>query len=222
MKLPNVSILAVVGACVFASAADISPGMTEAEVIAALGEPQSEMSLGAKKVLMFEGYKVELREGKVRSYEVRTDVSAQAANASGSSASAGQASPAVAPGANGTWIEDFDKAKQLAEQTGRPILINFSGSDWCGWCIRLDGEVFETEQFEEFAAKNFVLFKADFPRRSPQRESIANQNKKLAENYGIRGFPTVLIVDENGEVIGRTGYQRGGPEPYIDNLKSYL
>lgn len=119
----------------------------------------------------------------------------------------------------GMWLTDFEKAKQKAAEQGVPILADFSGSDWCGWCIKLDKEVFSTETFKEYAAENLVLFLADFPRGKEQSDSVKEQNQKLAEKYGVRGFPTVLLLDENGDVLARTGYQRGGAESYIEHLK---
>lgn len=119
----------------------------------------------------------------------------------------------------GMWLTDFEKAKQQAKEQNVPILANFAGTDWCGWCIKLDNEVFSTETFKEYADGNLILFLADFPRQKAQPEQEKEQNQKLAQEYGVRGFPTVLLLDENGEVIARTGYQQGGAEAYVKHLK---
>lgn len=129
--------------------------------------------------------------------------------------------PAAAP-AKLVWEASFEKACQLATERKVPILADFSGSDWCGWCIALDKEVFSQDVFKEYARANVVLFLADFPRRKPQSADIKEQNRKLSERYGIEGFPTVLLLDATGKELARTGYQRGGAAPYVQHLKELL
>ena len=124
--------------------------------------------------------------------------------------------------ADATWLTDFARAKSLAEHRNKPILVNASGSDWCGWCIKLSREVFEKQAFQEFADDEFILFEADFPRHKEQSEQIQVQNDKLMEDYNIRGFPTVLVLDANGDVLARTGYRSGGACKYVRHLKSLL
>jgi len=120
------------------------------------------------------------------------------------------------------WLTDFEAAKKLAEERKVPILVNFAGTDWCGWCIKLDKEVFSKEEFKKFAKDNLVLFLADFPSRKKQPDKVKRQNKALADRYGIQGFPTVLLLDGNGKVLGRTGYRRGGAKKYVAHLKKVL
>ena len=120
------------------------------------------------------------------------------------------------------WVTDFEQAKKLAAERKAPILANFSGSDWCGWCIRLEKEVFSTPEFKQFAATNLVAFLADFPRRTPQSESLAKQNKALAAKYGVQGFPTVLLLDKDGKVLATTGYRPGGAEKYVAHLRQLI
>jgi len=121
--------------------------------------------------------------------------------------------------AEGDWLTDFEAAKKVSAESGKPILINFSGSDWCGWCIKLDKEVFAKPEFTSYAKENLVLVHADFPRMKKQPKAEAAQNKALAATYGVQGFPTVLLVDATGKVIGTTGYRKGGPAAYVDHLK---
>lgn len=121
-----------------------------------------------------------------------------------------------------TWLTDFEEATKEAEKRGVPILVDFSGSDWCGWCIKLDSEVFSKDEFIKYAKKNVVLFLADFPSKKAQSDKIKKQNKKLSEKYGVRGFPTVLLLDESGKELARTGYQRGGAAKYVKHLKELL
>ncbi len=120
------------------------------------------------------------------------------------------------------WMTDFEKAKEEAAKRNVPILIDFSGSDWCGWCIKLDKEVFSQAEFKAYAKDNLVLFLADFPSQKPQSEIVKKQNDKLSEQYAPQGFPTVLLVDAEGQELGRTGYQPGGAAAYVEHLKSLL
>lgn len=121
------------------------------------------------------------------------------------------------------WQTDFEKAKALAQEMDRPILMDFSGSDWCGWCIKLDNEVFQKDVFKAYADENLVLMLADFPNdKSKQSPEVQMQNERLAKEFGVRGFPTVFVLDSDGEIIGKTGYQAGGPEAYVDHLKKII
>lgn len=120
------------------------------------------------------------------------------------------------------WHTDFEKAKAAALESEKPILVNFSGSDWCRWCIKLSNEVFQQETFENYAKDNLILFVADFPRTKEISKSEQAQNKALAEKFQIRGFPTVVLLDSLGEKIAQTGYREGGPEAYVDHLKELL
>ncbi len=124
--------------------------------------------------------------------------------------------------ADAEWLTDFEAAKAAAAEQGVPILVNFSGSDWCGWCIKLDEEVLEKAEFTTFAADNLVLFNADFPRRTELPEALAAQNEKLAEQYALRGFPTILLLDADGTELARTGYRPGGPEAYVKHLQELI
>ncbi|MFT5241419.1 MAG: thioredoxin-related protein [Candidatus Promineifilaceae bacterium] len=120
------------------------------------------------------------------------------------------------------WLTDFDAAKKLAAEKNVPILADFSGSDWCGWCIKLDKEVFQKDNFKTYAKDNVVLFLADFPNKGKQTDAVKKQNKGLAETYKVQGFPTVLLLGADGKVLGRTGYKPGGPDAYITHVKSLL
>ena len=120
------------------------------------------------------------------------------------------------------WMTDFAAAKIKATAEQKPLLLDFTGSNWCGWCIKLDKEVFSQKAFKEFAADNLVLVELDFPRGKEQSEDLKAQNMALAEKYGIRGFPTILLLTPEGELIEKTGYLRGGPEAYIAHIKQIL
>ena len=118
------------------------------------------------------------------------------------------------------WLTDFNKAKAEAVKRDLPILVDFTGSDWCPWCIKLHEEVFSTKVFKDYAKDNFVLLVIDFPRTKPMPQQIREQNSMLARVYGVRGFPTVLILDKNGNEVTRTGYKAVGAETFVAYLKN--
>ena len=121
-----------------------------------------------------------------------------------------------------TWHTDWQSASAESKETGKPILMDFTGSDWCGWCIRLKAEVFDTEAFRTWADKNVVLLEIDFPRGSEQPQSVVEQNRKLAQDYGVRGFPTIVFSNAKGEELGRYGYDRGGPSVWTSKAEKML
>ncbi len=121
------------------------------------------------------------------------------------------------------WMTDFEKAKAKAKAENKHILIDFSGSDWCGWCIKLDKEVFSQAAFKDYAKDNLILVLADFPRdTSKQSDAVQMQNKQLASTFGVRGFPTVYVLDSEGKAMAKTGYQEGGPEAYVKHIKTLI
>jgi protein disulfide-isomerase len=118
-----------------------------------------------------------------------------------------------------TWQTDFAQASQQAAQEHKYILLDFTGSDWCPWCIKMDKEVFSQSQFSDFALKNLVLVRLDFPRKAAQSAAEKNQNKELATKYGIEGFPTYILLDPSGKEVRRqVGYLQGGATAFIDWL----
>lgn len=129
---------------------------------------------------------------------------------------------AVGAHAASEWHDDFPKALERAQQENKFVLVDFSGSDWCGWCIKLDEEVFSKKAFKDYAKENLVLVLLDFPRRKELSKKIREQNEGLLKKYGVRGFPTVLILNPKGEVVGQTGYRRGGAEAYVAHLKELI
>ncbi|MDD4309196.1 MAG: thioredoxin family protein [Candidatus Cloacimonetes bacterium] len=120
------------------------------------------------------------------------------------------------------WLTDYDKALAYGKELNRPVLINFTGSDWCGWCIKLVDEVFSKESFAKYAKENLVLLKLDFPRKIAQTPEVKAANEKLAREYQVEGFPTILLISPEGKVVARTGYQPGGADAYVAHLKGFL
>lgn len=125
-------------------------------------------------------------------------------------------------GDNLDWKTDLNQALNQAKKENKVVLINFTGSDWCQWCKRLSEEVFSKEEFEEFARKNLILVKIDFPRNIEQSNATKFYNQQLASIYGVEGFPTIILLDKNGQGILKTGYIQGGADNYIQHLKQFM
>jgi thioredoxin-related protein len=117
------------------------------------------------------------------------------------------------------WLTDFQKAQDEAKANHKLLLINFTGSDWCPWCVRLEREVFSKPEFESYAQKNLVLLMADFPRAKPLSREVRRQNSELAERFRVEGFPTIVVLNSEGKEVGELGYIRGGPDAFISELK---
>jgi protein disulfide-isomerase len=120
------------------------------------------------------------------------------------------------------WNGNLEKAIEQAKKENKAVLVNFTGSDWCIWCKRLSAEVFQQKEFKAYADENLVLVMLDFPRDIQQSQETVNYNNMLAQKYGIQGFPTILIFNNQGKLVAQTGYQPGGASNYVKHIKSYL
>jgi thioredoxin-related protein len=120
------------------------------------------------------------------------------------------------------WNGNLEKAVEQAKKENKTVLVNFTGSDWCIWCKRLSSEVFQQKEFEEYAKKSLVLVMLDFPKDIEQTQATKEYNNKLAQKYGIQGFPTILLINGQGKLVAQTGYQPGGAAKYVEHIKSYL
>lgn len=126
------------------------------------------------------------------------------------------------PRMDGYWFLDADKAMETAAKSNKSLIMNFTGSDWCGWCIKLDKEVFSKRDFKKEALKDFVFLKLDFPSdKSKQTPAEIEQNEKLKNKLGVAGFPSIYVCDAQGRPFAKTGYLEGGPEKYLAHLKSF-
>ncbi len=128
-----------------------------------------------------------------------------------------------------TWQTDINKAMEISKKSKKPLFLFFTGSDWCGWCIRLQKEVFKTPEFEKWAKKNVVLVELDFPRRTAQDPAIQKQNAELQQTFAVQGYPTVWFVNAskkdgkiNLEKLGSSGYLAGGPTAWLANADQIL
>ena len=122
-----------------------------------------------------------------------------------------------------TWHTDLEKAISISQKEKKPIMLFFTGSDWCGWCIRLQKEVFKKPEFVEWAKSNVVLVEVDFPKVNNQSQETKNQNNLLQQQFGVQGYPTCLFVKpektkegkNNLTKLGQKGYEAGGPNHWI-------
>lgn len=127
------------------------------------------------------------------------------------------------------WHTDVSEAAKISLDQKKPMLFFFTGSDWCGWCIRLQKEVFHKPEFAKWASDNVVLVELDFPRRTPQDESLRAQNQNLQQMFDVKGYPTIWMVQPelkegkkvNLDALGNLGYVKGGPDAWLavaDNI----
>ena len=139
-------------------------------------------------------------------------------------APAAPAKPAVEGAALGQWTMDLDAAKALAKREGKPLLLNFTGSDWCGWCKLMDSKVFSQKAWQDYAAGNLVLVWVDFPRnKALVPERYRARNDALAETYGIGGYPTYVLLSPEGERIGTLNASASiTPQIFIDQIADAL
>lgn len=122
----------------------------------------------------------------------------------------------------GGWQTDAVKAQEQAKQEGKLVLLDFTGSDWCGWCIKFKKEALDTEAFKEYADKNLVLVEVDFPNKKEQSDELKKANNALKEKYKVSGFPTYVVLDSSGKEIGRqVGYATGGAKSFIAKLDGF-
>jgi thioredoxin-related protein len=118
------------------------------------------------------------------------------------------------------WLDNYDKAVSMAKEQHHNILMNFTGSDWCPYCIQMDKEVLNQPQFEDYAKKNLVLLTVDFPQSKQLPQKLQDQNNMLQQRYSIEGFPTFLLIDPSGKVLQQyVGYLPGGPAAFIAMLQ---
>ncbi len=131
-------------------------------------------------------------------------------------------SAALAVAAEPTWLTDLDAAKAQGVKEGKPVLVDFTGSDWCPPCKALHKQVFASAEFATFASR-FVLVELDYPKSKPQPPELKAKNAALSSQFGITGFPTVLLLDaKSGEVFGKSvGFGGQTAKEYLDKLASF-
>lgn len=152
---------------------------------------------------------------------------AVAPGTAGNTTGSGVVAPAKDRGAQGaTWHTDYRKAVSLSARLKRPLLLNFTGSDWCDRCLTLKEEVFDTPEFTAWARKTVVLVELDFPQAARQDARLRKRNAGLRKRFSesLRdGYPTILFLDPSGaRILGEVGYREGGPGAWIDAAEQVL
>ena len=121
-----------------------------------------------------------------------------------------------------TWLTDLPAAQAQARSENKIVLMDFTGSDWCSWCIKFKKEVLDTKGFQQYAGNNVVLVEVDFPDKKPQPADLKKANAALKDKYKIEGYPTFVVLDKDGKEIGRqVGYSAGGPKAFIAQLEKF-
>ena len=122
--------------------------------------------------------------------------------------------------AESTWLNDYKRAQQEAKTNNKFLLLDFTGSDWCGWCKKLDKEILSQSQFKDYARENLVLLEVDFPRAKPQNAEVRKQNQELAQQYQVEGFPTIVVLNGDGQKLWQyDGYFPDGLAAFIVQLE---
>jgi len=122
------------------------------------------------------------------------------------------------------WYIDFNLAIETAKKENKNIVLVFQGSDWCAPCIKLDREIWNTEEYKTLSKDHFIMLKADFPRKKSNQlpEDQKLQNARLAEKYNTQGFfPLVVVLNSDGKILGKLGYEKSNPKAYFKRLTSF-
>jgi protein disulfide-isomerase len=121
-----------------------------------------------------------------------------------------------------SWGTDLPAALNQARSENKLVLLDFTGSDWCGWCIKFDHDVLSTDKFTGYANSKLVLVKLDFPRHKEQDAALKQANQETKKRFGVNGFPTFVLLNSAGKELGRqVGYAKGGPDAFIAELDGF-
>jgi thioredoxin-related protein len=130
--------------------------------------------------------------------------------------------PAAAQTSRSSWGTDLPNALNQARSDNKMVLLDFTGSDWCPWCIKFDQEVLSTGEFANYAGSKLVLVKLDFPRHTEQDAALKQANHELYQKFNVDGYPTYILLNSSGKELGRqVGYAEGGPSAFIAELEKF-
>ena len=126
------------------------------------------------------------------------------------------------PADGAVWLDNYEKALAQAKAENKAVLLDFTGSDWCSWCIKMVKDTLSQKEFADYAAKNLVLVEVDFPNTKILSEATKKQNADLQAKFGAKGYPTFVLVDKDGKELGKqVGYLAGGPSAFIAKLDGF-
>ncbi|MBS0654711.1 MAG: thioredoxin family protein [Verrucomicrobia bacterium] len=120
------------------------------------------------------------------------------------------------------WLTDFSQASALAKKESKPLFLYFTGSDWCPWCKKMDKEIISTTGFQKALGNSCIFVYLDFPHYTALDKKTQEQNEGLMKTYGVRGFPTVILLDPNQKKIAQLGYEQGGGEAFAEKVQKTL
>lgn len=210
--------------CHFNSIAVIAPGHNKEKMIAELGEPTAEIKRGDRTVYSYPQGTISLKNGIVVAVSegFYRDLNEFTKTTSSGEAIALKTEDQNLPLVDAAWFENYEAAKALSASAERPLLMLFTGSDWCVWCQRLEQEILSQPEFTAYAAENLVLLKIDFPRNSQQTIELKAQNEQLQMDWDVEGYPTLIISDAQGQFYGMTGYLAISPSDYVDHVREMI
>lgn len=195
-------------------------GDSLAMVVAEKGPPSNKLQAGGNTILTYSDGSIKIRDNKVvaiKSAKELTEANVKGTTRPATPRPARTVRPA--PASSDVWSTDYEVALAQARNEGKQVFLFFTGSDWCGWCQRLDQEILSTPEFKAYAAEKLILVKLDFPRSIPQSDPLKTQNSQLAKQHRIRGYPTIIILDNSGKRLGTLGYMQGGAAGFINKLQ---
>ena len=117
------------------------------------------------------------------------------------------------------WLTDVNQALELSKETGKPIFAFFTGKEWCSWCKKLERQILSKEDFISYAKENLILLELDFPRG---KRNLPQEQINLARKFRIQGYPTVIVMDGETNLLGQTGYENLTAQQYVDNVKKMI
>lgn len=228
----------------------VSVGETYEQVVAEKGRPVGVMNGGTVQIVTYPDMVIKVRDGLVAAikgpekphyvFGTNPPPSASAASVPAppkppaaaprpAPAPSQAPDPALATGASApeyrgppVWEPDIGSAMHEAQVTKRHVLVLFTGSDWCVWCQKMDDEVFSQREFAVYTHSNYVIVKLDYPKDTPQPDSVKRENAEMLRRFEVKGFPNAVIMDENSRVLTRIeGYQEGGAANFIRIMKQY-
>ena len=210
----------VMACCAAGLRAEIGLDDSYEKVIAEMGQPTGKAQAGDAVILRYPNGNIRLKGGKVIAMNMKSDAATALPTEKPARTAVASPSPAPEVPIQGvSWRTDYRAALTEAKEQNRHVFLFFTGSDWCGWCKRLNREILSTPEFAKYASEKLVLVEIDFPRQKAQSADLKKQNATLQHIFQIEGYPTVIVLDKAGKAVGRLGYQEGGPAPFIKELK---
>jgi thioredoxin-related protein len=225
-------LVALIG--VGSASAVIQPGDDASKLIPELGEPVGKIEVGEKTVYSYPQGVIQVKEGKVVHISDGFYGSVNQftrKTATGESIALDRTDENLTPDPalvepdveeSVRWLTDYVEASLISQDSGKPLLMLFTGSDWSVSSQKLEQEILSSSQFQDFASRNLILLKIDFPRSQTLSAGQTENNENLKHTWNAKGYPTVVLLNPEGLELGRTGYLEVSPEDYVIQLQSII